>query len=88
MSLIQIEGSSEVLRAVQEIPELHVVKSSVETGADGRYRVAAYASDQAVEAAIAQGANVYVVLSTEEASQRHERVAAQIRSGAAPDEEV
>ncbi|MFD0275367.1 hypothetical protein ACFVHB_15880 [Kitasatospora sp. NPDC127111] len=88
MSLVQIEGSEEVLRAVQGIPELHLVRSSLETRADYRYKVAAYASDQAVEAAVAQGAEVTVLLSSEDAADHHARMSAVIGQGYAERGEV
>ncbi|MCU7821143.1 hypothetical protein [Kitasatospora sp. DSM 101779] len=88
MSLVQIEGSEEVLRAVQGIPELHLVRSSLEARSDDRYKVAAYASDQAVEAAVAQGAQVTVMLSSEGVDEHHARMSAVIGQGYAERGEV
>ncbi|MEU1284245.1 hypothetical protein [Kitasatospora sp. NPDC005856] len=88
MSLVQIEGSEEVLRAVQDVPELHLVRSSLEPRADHRYKVAAYASDRAVEAAVAQGARVTVLLSSEGAAEHHARMSAAIGRGRAERGEV
>ncbi|MEU6237486.1 hypothetical protein [Kitasatospora sp. NPDC047058] len=88
MSLVQIEGSEDVLRAVQDIPELHLVRSSLEARTDYRYKVAAYASDQAVDAAVAQGAEVTVLLSSEGAAEHHARVSAEIGRGYAERGEV
>ncbi|MFC5890639.1 hypothetical protein RMN57_00050 [Kitasatospora sp. CM 4170] len=88
MSLVQIEGSEEVLRAVQLLPELHMVRSSLETRPDDQYKVAAYASDQAVEAAIAEGARVTVLLSSESAADQHARMSAVIGRGYAERGEV
>ncbi|WP_190211648.1 hypothetical protein [Kitasatospora indigofera] len=81
MSLVQIEGSEDVLRSVQGIPELHLVRSSLEARSGHRYKVAAYGSDRAVEAAVAQGAQVKVLLSSEGVDEHHTRMSAVIGQG-------
>ncbi|AUY52592.1 hypothetical protein [Streptomyces sp. CB01881] len=88
MSLVQIEGSEDVLRAVQGIPELHLVRSSLEARSDYQYKVAAYASDRAVEAAVAQGAQVTVLLSSEGVDEHRARTSAVIGRGYAERGEV
>ncbi|MEV8097959.1 hypothetical protein [Kitasatospora sp. NPDC085879] len=81
MSLVQIAGSAEVLRAVVAMPEIQDVRASLVTLDDGNLRVAAYASDEAVEAAVAAGAVVVVLISTEAVAGQQSRLAAAIEQG-------
>jgi hypothetical protein len=65
MGLVQIIGAEEVVRAVMNVPDLNIVQSSVEPRGEGKWKVAAYASDDAIDAATALGAEVQVMLPTE-----------------------
>jgi hypothetical protein len=53
MGLVQITGAEEVVRAVMNVPDLNIVQSSVEPRGEGKWKVAAYASDDAIDAATA-----------------------------------
>lgn len=76
MSLVQITAGRAILDALLDVPDLNVVMSSVEPRGPDRWKVAAYASDAAVEAATALGAQVRVVLPTaDDAAQRQDTAA-------------
>ena len=58
MGLVQITGTEEIVRAVMNVPDLNIVQSRVEPRGEGQRKVAAYASDDAIDAATALGAEV------------------------------
>jgi hypothetical protein len=78
MGLVQIIGAEEIVRALMNVPDLNIVRSSVEPRGVGRWKVAAYASDEAIDAATALGAEVQVVLSTERDVQHRQQIASTI----------
>lgn len=80
MGLVQVTGNDEIVRALTAIPGLNIVRSSVEPRGEGKWKVAAYASDEAIEAATALGAEVRVLLPTElDVQHRRETAAALAR---------
>jgi hypothetical protein len=77
-ALIEIIGSEQLLRVVADVPDLNVVQSSVEPRGEYRWKVAAYASDDAVDAAVALGAEVHVLLSTQQDLEQRRELAGTI----------
>jgi hypothetical protein len=83
MGLVQITGTEEIVRAVMNVPDLNIVQSSVEPRGEGQWKVAAYASDDAIDAATALGAEVQVVLPTNRDIEHRQQIArtiAQLRT--------
>lgn len=78
MGLVQIIVPEEIVRELMNVPDLNVVRSSVESRGEGRWKVAAYASDEAIEAATALGAEVRVMLPTEQDVEQRQQVATTI----------
>lgn len=78
MALIEIVASEQLVRVVAEIPGLTVVQSSFEPCGEYRWKFAAYASDEAVDAAVASGAEVHVLLSTQEDLEQRRELAGTI----------
>ncbi|MDQ4104697.1 MAG: hypothetical protein M3186_13665 [Actinomycetota bacterium] len=78
MGLVQITGTEEIVRAVMNVPDLNIVQSSVEPRGEGKWKVAAYASDDAIDAATALGAEVQVVLPTDRDIEHRQQIAGTI----------
>jgi hypothetical protein len=81
VSLVQIEAPQEILRALRSVPDLNMVRSSVEPRGEGRWKVAAYASDEAIAAAEELGAEVRIMVATEALAEHRTRLARQIQQG-------
>jgi hypothetical protein len=75
MALVQIIGDKNVLRELAAVPDLNIVQSSAHPYGEGLWKVAAYSSDQAIEAARALGAEVQVLMSTEAHAEHRRDVA-------------
>jgi hypothetical protein len=78
MGLVQITGTEEIIRAVMNVPDLNIVQSSVEPRSEEQWKVAAYASDDAIDAATALGAEVQVVLPTNQDIEHRQQIAGTI----------
>ncbi len=86
MHLIRITASSEVLSGLTDVPELNVVKSSVDEVGGGQFSVGAYASDAAIQEIGRRGARVEVLLDADTRMAQLSRVAEEAR-GSTSDEE-
>lgn len=78
MGLVQIIVPEENVRELMNVPDLNIVRSSVEPRGEGRWKVAAYASDAAIDAATALGAEVRVMLPTEQDVEHRQQIATTI----------
>jgi hypothetical protein len=89
VSLIQIQGSPDVLRGLYDIEGLKIVRRSVKQHADTSWTVGGYATEAAIEAVRARGADVEVLATTAELTrarvQRRDAIALAERRDASGD---
>lgn len=69
MSLIQIEGSPEVLRGLYDIDGLKIVQRSAKQSSETSWTVGGYATEAAIDAVRARGATVEVLTTADELTQ-------------------
>jgi hypothetical protein len=80
MALLQIEASVEVLATLNDLRELHLIRSTVQDLGAGRYRIAGYGPEAVVPQLEARGCAVQVLMTSEENERFHSRVDDAVRS--------
>jgi hypothetical protein len=78
MEQLQVEATAEVLTALHDLEDLHLVRSTVEKIEPDRYRVAGYAPGSLIPELEARGCAVRVVMSSRAIDEFHSEIAAAV----------
>jgi hypothetical protein len=74
MGLLQLEMTAEVMAGLNDLRELHLVRSSVVDLGAGRFRIAGYGSEVLIPELESRGCTVEVVMTTAQIERFHDRV--------------